>query len=117
MLDKNDLLELQATDFVGVTVGIGSQVLIFSNGSTVMLQCPFECKSNDGVALGHGEDCFTAVLLFEFLNECLKETFFEAGTLTLVFENSKIIKIVPDRNGLESYVVCTRLGICPVMIF
>ncbi|WP_146189251.1 hypothetical protein [Pseudomonas protegens] len=117
MLEKDELLELQATDFVGLTVGVGSQILLFSNGSAVMLQCPFECEGKGGVALGYGESVLTAVLLFEFLNERLMEALFDDGILTLVFGGGGRIRVIPDRNGLESYVVCTRHGVCPIMVF
>jgi len=41
MINDADLEELTSTVLTGVTVGIGSQILIFGNGATVLVQCPF----------------------------------------------------------------------------
>ncbi|WP_429540155.1 hypothetical protein [Pseudomonas fluorescens] len=117
MFDVKDLMELEAAVLSGVTVGVGSQVLIFGTGATVLIQCPFECEGQDGVKLGHGEDVSTAAILFEFLNQQVKHAFLEEEeVLVLKFEGLKCLKIVPERNGLESYVLTTRFGICPVAI-
>ena len=38
------------------------------------------------------------------------------AVLTLTFEDYKLLRIVPERNGLESYVITTRYGICPIAV-
>ncbi|WP_321941867.1 hypothetical protein [Paraburkholderia tropica] len=38
------------------------------------------------------------------------------AVLTLSFGGSKFLRVVPERNGLESYVITTRYGICPVVV-
>ncbi|MGF6489626.1 hypothetical protein [Pseudomonas frederiksbergensis] len=45
-----------------------------------------------------------------------KRSLEDGKVLVLKFEGLKLLKIVPERNGLESYVVATRFGICPVGI-
>lgn len=34
----------------------------------------------------------------------------------LFFQNKTVLRIKPERNGLESYVVTTKYGISPVLI-
>lgn len=118
MLERRDLIELESTSLVGITVGIGSQILLFANGASVMCQCPFECEDGNGRLSGHGENVYTSVLLYGFLNQDVQSaSFADDGVLELVFEDSSFIRIVADRNGLESYVVSTRHGVCPILVF
>ena len=112
-----DLAELKSAVLTGVTVGVGSQVLIFGNGTTIIVQCPFLCESLGREQWGHGEKIYTSTLFFDFFNCRVEEVSLEDGkVLVLKFEGLKLLKIVPERNGLESYVVTTRFGICPVGI-
>jgi hypothetical protein len=117
MINKIDLLELETAIFTGVTVGVGSQVLIFGNGVTVLVQCPFACEKLGKIQWGHGEQLGTSTLLFEFLNNRVESALLEEGyTLSLKFAEGSTLKIVPECNGLESYVVTTRFGINPVVV-
>jgi len=117
MINEADLAELKSAVLTGVTVGVGSQVLIFGSGATVIVQCPFLCESLGWEQWGHGEKVYTSTLFFDFFNHRVEEASLEEGeVLVLKFEGVKILKIVPERNGLESYVVTTRFGICPVAI-
>ncbi|WP_285961288.1 hypothetical protein [Pseudomonas tohonis] len=117
MIDERDLAELESTMLTGVTVGVGSQILVFGNGASVLVQCPFICESQEREQQGHGEHIYTSELFFAFLNgqvesACLEE----GGVLLLKFDGSRSLRIVPEHNGLESYVVTTRFGICPVAV-
>jgi len=118
MINEADLAELESTLLTGVTVGIGSQILIFGNGSTVLVQCPFIRELHGQKQQGHGEDVYTSVLLFDYLNNQVTSALLEeGGELVLEFEGKKLLRIFPECNGLESYVISTRLGICPVTAF
>lgn len=50
----------------GVTVGIGSQILLFGGRASVLIQCPFICDINRVCKWGHGEGAATSSLLFDF---------------------------------------------------
>lgn len=117
MIDKTDVAEFKSTLLTGVTVGVGSQILVFANGANIMIQCPFICGSEGLMTQWHGEDPASAVILFDFLNGQVKDVLLEEeGSLLLTFGGQKFLRIIPEDNGLESYVVSTRLGVCPVML-
>lgn len=117
MLDERELKELESTFLSGVTVGIGSQILILGNGSSVLVQCPFECEGEEGVFLGHGEDPRSSLALFVLLNASIESARCnDEGLLELNFEGRKSLRIRAERNGFESYVVNTKFGISPVSI-
>lgn len=117
MINEADLAELKSALLVGVTVGIGSQVLIFGNGATVLIQCPFKCDNQGREQWGHGEQVYTSALFFDFLNNQVESASLEEGEiLVLKFESLRSLRVVPERNGLESYVITTRFGICPVAV-
>jgi hypothetical protein len=51
------------------------------------------------------------------LNRRVKEAGLEKGEkLVVTFDDRKLLEIIPEENGLESYVLTTRYGICPVSI-
>jgi len=117
MIDEADFAELKSTLLTRVTVGVGSQVLIFGSGATIMVQCHFCCESAGREQWGHGEKIHTSALFFDFFNHRIEDALLECGEiLVLRFEGGRFLKIVPERNGLESYVVTTRFGICPVVV-
>lgn len=117
MIDELDLAELRSAVLTGVTIGIGSQVLIFENGVTVLIQCPFKSTSNDCERWGHGEEVATSLLVIDFLNQKVESACLEAGgILALDFGSVGSLMIVPDSNGLESYVLTTRFGVSPVLV-
>ena len=117
MIDDRDLGELCHSLLTGVTVGIGSLILVFVSGAQILIQCAFECAEGDVTRFGHGEDVSTGPILFGYLNHGVESAVIDSdAVLTLRFEDSKFLRIVPERNGLESYVVTTRYGICPVAV-
>lgn len=116
MITNAQLREFDKSIFTGVTVGVGSLVLLFSSGARVMLQCPFQCGEKDHLHSGHGEDLSTSVFLFPMLNQVVKSISVLTGEiLSLSFENESYIHIFPDSNGLESYVITTSQGDYPVI--
>jgi hypothetical protein len=117
MIEDRDLAELCHTLLTGVTVGIGSLILVFVSGAQILVQCAFECIEGDVTSFGHGEDVSTSPILFSYLNHGVESAVMDRdAVLTLSFEDSKSLRIVPERNGLESYVITTRYGICPVAV-
>ncbi|MGY4494891.1 hypothetical protein [Pseudomonas sp. TE3610] len=116
MIDELELNEFSSTLLTGVTVGIGSQVLIFENGASILIQCPFRCVFKGHEQWGHGEDVSTSVIFFDFLNLKVEGALIgEDGVLTMKFGGDYFV-IVPEADGLESYVVNTKFGISPVTI-
>jgi len=110
-----DLKNLKDSSLVGVLVGDGSMILNFANGSSILVQCPFETAVNGVSATGHGEDAETAINLFDLLNtQVLDAAVDERGLITLIFGPAKKLRICPDGSGLESYVMRTSNGVLPV---
>lgn len=117
MINDADLMELKSAVLTGVTVGIGSQILIFGNGASVIVQCPFLCDIDGRESWGSGEEPYTSQVLFDLLNlRVVSASFLNDKILALKFEEGALLKVCPERNGLESYVLITCLGICPVIM-
>lgn len=117
MINESDLTELRSAVLTGVTIGVGSQVLIFGNGVTLLIQCPFKKNSKSGERWGHGEDVATGILFFDFLNHKVGSACLDVGgILVLNFGDVGSLVIVPDSNGLESYVLTTKFGVFPVLV-
>jgi hypothetical protein len=116
MIEEKDLAEIRTSVLIGVTVSVGSLTLLFSSGAHLLIQCPFECDYQGRISVGHGEQLATAPLLFECLDHVVENTDFDANLiLTVSFDGGSSVKIEPEANGLESYVLTTRFGICPVL--
>jgi hypothetical protein len=117
MISKSDLAELRSAVLTGITIGVGSHILVFGNGVTLLIQCPFKINSKSGEQWGHGEDVATAPLLFKYLNHKIERAFMEEGeVLVLDFGGQESLAIFPDLNGLESYVLTTKFGVSPVLV-
>ncbi|WP_212668150.1 hypothetical protein, partial [Salmonella enterica] len=69
MITDAELHEFEQSIFTGVTVGVGSLVLLFSSGARVMIQCPFQCGEKGHLHTGHGENLSTSNFLFPLLNQ------------------------------------------------
>ncbi|MDD1016650.1 hypothetical protein [Pseudomonas rubra] len=111
------MAELRSAVLAGVTIGVGSQILIFGNGVTVLIQYPFKCDNKGSERWGHGEEVATGVLSFDYLNSKVESAVFKVGgLLVLDFGSVGSLVIVPDSNGLESYVLTTKLGVSPVSV-
>jgi hypothetical protein len=117
IINEQDLAEIESATLSGVAVGVGSQVLIFGERDSIIVQCDFIVEGAGDVRYGHGEQAEKSLLLFVFLNSrVLHASINNDKSLVLEFEGSKTLILVPERNGLESYVLATRLGICPVVL-
>lgn len=118
MINDSDLAEMIPCALTGVTVGIGSQILLFGDIASVLIQCPFVCEMNGVYKWGHGEDAATSPLLFDFLNLDMEAFSIDNfGVFTITFSTKMILKVFPEKNGLESYVVSTRRGIFPISVW
>lgn len=117
MIEDRDLAELCNTILTGVTVGVGSLVLLFSSGAQILLQCVFECTEGSIARSGHGENPNSSQILFGCLNHRVDVAVMDNNdVLILRFDDGMDLRIVPEQNGLESYVVTTRHGICPIVV-
>ncbi|MHA6194462.1 hypothetical protein ACX3YG_08845 [Pseudomonas wadenswilerensis] len=117
MISESEMDELRSALLIGVTTGVGSQVLTFENGVSVLIQCPFKCGSEGSEKWGHGEEVETASLIFVFLNHRVESAYLADGeSLVLEFEEDGSLIVVPEPNGFESYVLTTRFGITPVSV-
>jgi len=100
-----DLNGLKDSSLVGVLVGDGSIILNFANGSSILVQCPFETAVNGISATGHGEDAETAIHLFEFLNTHIVDAAVDhRGLITLKFgreKNSGFVRMDPVSNRMS----------------
>lgn len=111
-----NLIEFQNAIFTGVTIGIGSQIMIFSSNAQILIQCAFVCDTEGVRQFGHGEEIDTCKLFFPFLNEVIRSIeVIDDLALKISFENEDTIVVTPEPNGLESYVVTTQHGIQPVI--
>lgn len=118
MITNDELQEFELSIFTGVTVGIGSLVLLFSSGVRIMIQCPFQCGKKDHFQTGHGENIATSNLLFSMLNQPVESCFMLDGEiLNLSFVDKTSIQIIPENNGFESYVITTSHGDYPVITY
>ncbi len=118
MISDADLAEMLPSALTGVTVGIGSQILLFGDTASVVIQCPFVTDIDRVCKWGHGEDAATSLLLFDFLNLDVEAVSIDGfGVLTITFSTQTVLKLFPERNGLESYVVNTRRDIFPILVW
>lgn len=118
MITDAELHEFEQSIFTGITVGVGSLVLLFSSGARVLIQCPFQCGEKDHLHTGHGEDLSTSNFLFPLLNQIVRRcSVLDGEILRLSFDNEMCIQISPENNGFESYVITTSYGDYPVITY
>lgn len=118
MITDAELHEFEQSIFTGVTVGVGSLVLLFSSGARVMIQCPFQCGEKGHLHTGHGENLSTSNFLFPLLNQVVRScSVVDGEILRLSFDNERYIQVLPENNGFESYVITTSHGDYPVITY
>lgn len=116
MITNDELHQFEQSIFTGVTVGIGSLVLLFSTDCRIMIQCPFKCGKKEHLLEGHGEDVITSSLFFPILNHMVETcSLLEGEILHLSLSDGNCIYIYPEDNGFESYVITTSQGDYPVI--
>lgn len=118
MITNEELKEFEQAILTGVTVGIGSLVLLFSSNVRIMLQCSFELRTKEHSETGHGEYPMSSMIIFPILNQNVEScSMLDGERLNLYFSNENSLQINPENNGLESYVITTSHGDYPVIIF
>ncbi|MDH0747029.1 hypothetical protein N5D61_11800 [Pseudomonas sp. GD03842] len=85
MINGNDLHEITGSIMTGLIVGIGSQILLFDNGSTILVRCKYICIVAGDVTIGDGEVLSTAVNVFPLLNNKVLRTGLGLTVLFLCF--------------------------------
>lgn len=118
MITDAELHEFEQSIFTGVTVGVGSLILLFSSGARVMIQCPFQCGEKGQLHTGHGENLSTSNFLFPLLNQVVRRcSVVDGEILRLSFDNERYIQVLSENNGFESYVITTSYGDYPVITY
>jgi hypothetical protein len=117
MIDCGDVKGFEDRILDGVLIGVGSLGLWFSDGAQVVVSCPLLLKEGEGVKIGHGEDPYSSSILFRCLNErVVRASICDHGILRLEFDRGASIEIIPERSGLESYVVIIGGEVIPVLL-
>lgn len=115
--ESYDLRGFEAAVLNGVLVGVGSLVLLFSREAQVVVSCPFEVLTPEGWSVGHGEHPLTSIHLFGCLNYCVVSAEMCMGSiLQISFENGQQVRILPEHDGLESYVMTVGGEIIPILL-
>ncbi|MBY5967667.1 hypothetical protein [Halomonas denitrificans] len=116
-VDYEDVAEFENCALVGVTVGVGSFVLAFTNDNSIVMSCRFEMVANGCSFEGHGEEPETSRFLFGLLNgDVDSSSLLCDGSVVLLFSHGEELKIIPESNGLESFVISTKRGISPMIV-
>lgn len=118
MITNDELREFEQAILTGVTVGIGSFVLLFSSNVRIMIQCSFELRTKEHSETGHGECPTSSMIIFPLLNQNIEScSMLDGERLNLYFSNENSLQILPERNGLESNVITTKNGDYPVIAY
>ncbi|WP_157730979.1 hypothetical protein [Variovorax sp. HW608] len=115
-VDKRDLEEFSSALLVGITIGAGSIAMIFSSDASLLIQCPFKCTNGDVVLSGNGEEPSSSFLLIGYLNKKVRKSEYIDGVFALEFETGEVLTVIPNRDGLESYVITNRFGVLPIAV-
>jgi hypothetical protein len=109
-VEERDILEFTDVTFRGVTVGGGSLVLLFAGNISISIQCPFACREQNSIRLGHGEKMMSSPILLGYLNHVVTcAAFDDRQRLTLLFSEGRHIRLLPRHGGFESYALNTQL--------
>ncbi|MGN3967313.1 hypothetical protein ACS0ZG_36285 [Burkholderia gladioli] len=122
MIEDRDLEEIVGRDIVGVMINPGSVSLYFNGadgrGGWILVQCRFVFKTAAGRIIGNDEFPEFANPLLNCLGKKVVDADFdERKVFTLNFENKQFLQLIPEKDGLESYVLHTAQGIIPVIDF
>lgn len=120
MLTTSDLAEIIGSQITQVKISPGSVALVFGGigraGGWILIQCDFSTVDENEEISGDAESPESSA----YLQRCVKRiiadaNFDEHKVLTLMFEAGSMLKIIPKRDGFESYVLHTSEGIVPVI--
>ncbi|KLU23277.1 hypothetical protein EOS_26105 [Caballeronia mineralivorans PML1(12)] len=83
-----------------------------------MIQCRFSLSDSDEDSSGTASAPESTASLLRCLKKIIADAHFvESKALTLFLENGMIARLLPEKDGLESYVLHTGQGIVPVIDF
>ena len=120
MLTASDLAEIIGSQSTKIKTNPGSAALEFGGterrGGWILIQCDFSLVDAGEEIRGDTELPESGA----YLQRCVKRTvadanFDEHQVLTLTFEAGSVLKIIPKRDGFESYVLHTSQGIVPII--
>ncbi|CAG4890630.1 hypothetical protein [Paraburkholderia gardini] len=122
MISKRDLAEIIGSEITGVGINPASVSMEFGRGyrysgsGWILIQCGFSLEHSEGEIIGDASSPQSSSSLQRCLNQLVVDANFdEQKVLTLTLESDLIVRIVPDLDGLESYVLHTSQGIVPVI--
>jgi len=122
MISKSDLNEVVGCEFVGININPASVSMSFNRsgceGGWILVQCPFTLHDREGDASGSATVPESAAPLLRCLQKVIIEANFDGSkVLTLFLNDGMFVRLFPDKDGLELYVLHTRRGILPVIDF
>ncbi|WGS51684.1 hypothetical protein LFL96_09375 [Paraburkholderia sp. D15] len=122
MISKRDLAEIIGSEITGVGINPASVSMEFGRGCRdsgsgwILIQCGFSLQHSEDEIIGDASSPQSSGSLQRCLNQLVVDANFdEQKVLTLTLESDLIVRIVPDVDGLESYVLHTSQGIVPVI--
>jgi hypothetical protein len=122
MITKNDLGEIIGREITGIMINPASVSLSFNKsnevGGWILMQCRYLLRSDNIDFDGDATVPQSAQALLHCLRRKITNASFdEAKVLTFFFSDGQFLKLIPQKDGLESYVLHTRQGIVPIIDF
>jgi hypothetical protein len=122
MIGKRDLAEIIGSEVTRIGIHPASVSMEFGRGCRdsgsgwILIQCGFSLQHSEGEIIGSANSPQSSSCLQRCLNQLVVDaTFDEQKVLSLAVESDLIVRVVPDLDGLESYVLHTSQGIVPVI--
>jgi hypothetical protein len=122
MIQKNDLEEIVGREVSRVAINPGSVALSFGKNGVengwILIQCCFVLYVAGNVISGKAIVPEAASPLLHCLEKSIVDASYdESKVLTLFFNDKEYLQLIPEKDGLESYVIHTKQGIVPVIDF
>lgn len=122
MIERDDLDEIVGRRVTNVAINPTSVSLCFDGqgkgGGWLLIQCSYALRLGESDITGAATEPESAKPLLHCLEENITNANFDSDkVLTLFFERGQFLKIMPESDGLESYVLHTRRGIVPIIAF
>ncbi|WP_147394061.1 hypothetical protein [Paraburkholderia sp. BL23I1N1] len=122
MISQRDLAEIIGSEITGVGINPASVSIEFSRGCRdsgsgwILIQCGFSLQHSEGESIGNGSSPQSSTCLHRCVHKIVVDANFdEHKVLTLVLDSDLIVRVVPELDGLESYVLHTSQGIVPII--
>lgn len=122
MIENRDLDEIVGREISRVAINPNSVSVFFDNsdgrGGWLLVQCQFIFHVSGRDVIGKATvPESSAALLGCVGRRVINALFDKSKVLKIYFENEQSLRIVPEKDGLESYVLHTQQGIVPVIDF